>query len=441
MIGDLNVSGTTRLLTVQSGSSSNQVLVYNTSTNAVERRTDAGTSGTSGVSGTSGTSGTSGVSGTSGTSGRNGTSGVSGTSGTSGTGFNTISTPGDNRILTSDGTTNSAVAESNFRYDSVAQTLTVTGDTTIAGTTTITGPLIGRYAKFDLTPNVSGSGLYTGWNRSGTGLSVFSNQRGLGTGGFEWLLYDNANALVSVPLTIDGSGTASFAGQVAISGNTLSMTNQTNNLINFGTQGAQGPTFNTRSVGTKVLYFVALGATSTDYARGIAASTLWDSLPQNISGFSYKLYGGTTEIYSMNGLGQATFTNSITISGDVSSTASIRSSSPTAGIGYTTGAGGTVTQLTDKSTSVTINKTTGTITMANSALASGATVGFYVFNSSMSIGDTVVVTTQDGFLGNYFATAGLAGNGAFNIRVTNTSTSSQSEALKINFAIIKGATS
>jgi hypothetical protein len=37
---DLVVSGETRLLTVQSGSSSNQVLVYNPSTNAVERRTD-----------------------------------------------------------------------------------------------------------------------------------------------------------------------------------------------------------------------------------------------------------------------------------------------------------------------------------------------------------------------------------------------------------------
>jgi hypothetical protein len=37
---DLVVSGETRLLTVQSGSTSNQVLVYNPSTNAVERRTD-----------------------------------------------------------------------------------------------------------------------------------------------------------------------------------------------------------------------------------------------------------------------------------------------------------------------------------------------------------------------------------------------------------------
>jgi hypothetical protein len=41
MGGDLNVSGTTKLLTVQSGSSSSQVLVYNTSTNTVERRSDA----------------------------------------------------------------------------------------------------------------------------------------------------------------------------------------------------------------------------------------------------------------------------------------------------------------------------------------------------------------------------------------------------------------
>jgi hypothetical protein len=87
-----------------------------------------GTSGTSGVSGTSGTAGTAGSSGTSGTSGANGTSG---TAGTSGTGFTTVATPGDNRILTSDGTVNAAVGESNLTFD--GSTLTVTGDAVITG--------------------------------------------------------------------------------------------------------------------------------------------------------------------------------------------------------------------------------------------------------------------------------------------------------------------
>jgi len=72
---------------VNSGSTSDQVVVLNTATNKLETRTNAGSSGTSGTSGTDGSSGTSGSNGTdgsSGTSGSNGTDGSSGTSGTSG---------------------------------------------------------------------------------------------------------------------------------------------------------------------------------------------------------------------------------------------------------------------------------------------------------------------------------------------------------------------
>ena len=60
---------------------------------------------------------TSGGSGTSGTSGFSGTSGLSGTSGTSGTGFNSITNPLDNRILTSLGTNNAANAENNLTFN------------------------------------------------------------------------------------------------------------------------------------------------------------------------------------------------------------------------------------------------------------------------------------------------------------------------------------
>ena len=78
------------------------------------------TSGTSGIAGSSGTSGANGIAGSSGTSGTRGTSGTTGTSGTSGssgTGFNTITNPVDNRILTSLGTTNTANAEANLTFD------------------------------------------------------------------------------------------------------------------------------------------------------------------------------------------------------------------------------------------------------------------------------------------------------------------------------------
>ena len=48
-----------------------------------------------------------------------------------------------------------------------------------------------------------------------------------------------------------------------------------------------------------------------------------------------------------------------------------KSAYSTSGIGYAAGAGGTVTQATNKSTTVVLNKTTGQITMNAASLAAG----------------------------------------------------------------------
>lgn len=110
-----------------------------------------------------------------------------------------------------------------------------------------------------------------------------------------------------------------------------------------------------------------------------------------------------------------------------------------AGLGYGTGAGGTVTQATSKTTAVTLNKPCGQITMNNAALAAGATVGFNVNNSVFSVSDTVIVTPSAN--GNYRVVIQSSNAGIFTISVTNTTGGSLSEALVLNFAIIKGATS
>lgn len=57
--------------------------------------------------------------------------GLAGTSGTSGTGFSTISNPSNNRVLTSDGTVNAAVAESNLTFNDTTNTLKITGTTDV----------------------------------------------------------------------------------------------------------------------------------------------------------------------------------------------------------------------------------------------------------------------------------------------------------------------
>jgi len=82
------ITGSLRVTDIPSGSSSNEVVVYNTSTNQLERKTNASSSGTSGSSGSNGSSGTSGINGSSGTSGLAGSSGTSGGNGSSGTSGN-----------------------------------------------------------------------------------------------------------------------------------------------------------------------------------------------------------------------------------------------------------------------------------------------------------------------------------------------------------------
>ena len=114
-----------------------------------------------------------------------------------------------------------------------------------------------------------------------------------------------------------------------------------------------------------------------------------------------------------------------------------------AGLGYGTGAGGTVTQATSKSTAVTLNKPTGQITMNNAALAAGASVVFNCNNSVASIGDTIVVNSNGGLANsatNYSVRA-TSGSGAIFFVVKNESGGALSEAVVINFAIIKGSNS
>ena len=111
---------------------------------------------------------------------------------------------------------------------------------------------------------------------------------------------------------------------------------------------------------------------------------------------------------------------------------------PTGGIGYGTGSGGVVTQQTSKSTAVTLDRPTGQIITHNAALASGAVVSFTVNNSLVAGTDIIVCNIENV---NYaYEIHSMAAN-SFVIAIKNTNAVSLSQAVVINFAIIKGATS
>lgn len=110
--------------------------------------------------------------------------------------------------------------------------------------------------------------------------------------------------------------------------------------------------------------------------------------------------------------------------------------------GYSSGSGGTVTQLTSKSTAVTLNKICGQITMHNAALAAGAKVAFQVNNSLVASTDVPIVVIQSvGTLGSYIAGVGGVGNGSFSIVLENFSAGSLSQAVVLNFAVLKAVAS
>jgi len=116
----------------------------------------------------------------------------------------------------------------------------------------------------------------------------------------------------------------------------------------------------------------------------------------------------------------------------------------TAEIGYSTAGQGAVTQLTDKSTGVTLNKSAGRITMNNAALAGATAVSFILTNSLISINDTIIVcvssNTTGSALGAYTTYVSYLAAGSALITLRNlTASTSYSEAVIINYAIIHGA--
>lgn len=111
------------------------------------------------------------------------------------------------------------------------------------------------------------------------------------------------------------------------------------------------------------------------------------------------------------------------------------------GLGFGTGSGGTVTQLTSKSTGVTLNKTNGQITMHNAALAAATTVSFVLTNSTIAGTDTIVFSSPGGgTVASYNIWAQVAA-GSATINVRNISGGSLSEALVLNFAVLKAVAS
>ena len=107
-------------------------------------------------------------------------------------------------------------------------------------------------------------------------------------------------------------------------------------------------------------------------------------------------------------------------------------------LGYTATAQGTVTQATDKSTAVTLNKSAGRITLNAAALGATTNVSFTLNNSLISSNDVLIVTLSGGIAtaATYNCWVNSMSAGSASITLRNISAGSLSEAVVINFALI-----
>lgn len=168
---------------------------------------------------------------------------------------------------------------------------------------------------------------------------------------------------------------------------------------------------------------------------------------------SIVLNGSTGVVFPAGGTGNTagaavgttdtqTLTNKTLTAPTVTGAAILTPTADTGQVGYGTGSGGSVTQLTSKSTNVTLSKPTGKVTMNTASLAASTSVSFTIANSFATASDIVIVTMDYSSVtnsGNYnlWATTGSSG---IVITLRNISGGALAEAVAFNFAIIKGAT-
>jgi hypothetical protein len=264
--------------------------------------------------------------------------------------------------------------------------LVVSGGVGVAGNLHVGGNIVGNITVtgISLTGNVTGGNFITAGLVTATGNVTGGN---LITGG-----------IVSATGNIIGGNVN--ASQLSLTGNVISALNVTGNI----TGG------NVRSVG---IVTAAGNVTGGNVITNGALVTPGSTINSNIT---------TTGNITITGTGGVSSNNSGTI-------------------GYGAGSGGTVTQLTDKTTGVTLNKASGEITMAGTQLTGDATVTFTLTNSVIANTDVMIVNQVGGGNIGLYAFNARCNSGTANISVHNMTNTNRSDAIVLRFAVIKGAVS
>lgn len=294
------------------------------------------------------------------------------------------------------------------------------------------------------TGNITISSTGGGGGGGGTVTSV-----GIQTGSSQRITVSGSPIVSAGDITLDLATTGVTAGSYTYPAVTVDSYGRVTNIANgasVGTVTSVGvtPGFGIQVTGSPITTSGNITILNTGVTRLTAGS-----------GISLSGSNGNVTISTSVGSGTVTSvgltSSSLTVSGspivaagtfvvDLPSTISVGNvtANSTGGIGYATGAGGTITQITSRTTGVTINKTTGAITLV-SAAGSGTFATFTVTNSTVAATDVVIVNQKSG-TDKYqiFVTAITAGSFDITFATTGGTTTEQPV---FNFAVIKGVTS
>lgn len=249
-------------------------------------------------------------------------------------------------------------------------------------------------------------------------------------------LYDTS-ATASKTMTIANLFTGPAISSLALTGTTttsgaLTQTSASATAFESGPNGGTNPVF--RLVNNVSSAATGLSITGRAAAAGVDLTVL---------------SSGTNENLVINAKGSGTISLNPTGTGNIvlgraatgvsfAATGLVTSSSSSDGIGYATGAGGAVTQATNRTTGVTLSKISGQITTSTGSLAAGAAAEFTVTNTTVAATDVIAVNITPGGTGRPWAYVSNVSAGSFKITVENHHASTaDTSADVINFAVIK----
>jgi len=251
-----------------------------------------------------------------------------------------------------------------------------------------------------------------------------------GTGPASGAAAMNATAINDYTITVNNINDLAVNTPVVFSGSVIGgLAANTPYYIGSIDSGANkitiSQTISNDKAGQKYAVSSATTTTAMSVTNYYTGDNIWKSVPlrpivdsANLSGTSLTLTGSANV-------------------GNLYSSGAILSSGSN-GIGYTTGAGSTVTQTTSRTNSVTIDAITGSITLV-SAAGSASYATFTVNNSKVAATDVIIVNQKSG-TDKYEAWVSNVQAGSFNITFQDTSGTTTEQPV-FNFAVIKGVTS